>query len=135
MPISSTTLSYGLASFASCLDYHISLLVSLSLAFIFAVKCYFFLKNLTCIIFFRGSLMTRIQSALIITRLSLSVPFPPSTLSYTVSLGGPKYAMLLHLPFIAQLFVSMKCPLLGLPSFEKLQFNTTSAKPFLPPAD
>lgn len=60
MPISFTTLSYGQALFASCLDYHISLLFSLPLAFIFVVKCYFFLKNLTCITFFRGSLMTRL---------------------------------------------------------------------------
>lgn len=83
MPVSSATLPYKQASFASCLDQLISLLVSLPLAFIFIVNCYFFFKNMTCITFFRGSLTTGIWLALMTTRLSLFTPFLPSMLSYT----------------------------------------------------
>ena len=106
MPVSSATLPYGRASFASCLDYHISLLVFLMLAFT-VVKCYFFLKNLTCIPLFRASLRTRSWLTLVITGQSLFSSFPPSMLTYTVNLRSPEHAVLLRLHSIAQPLVSM----------------------------
>lgn len=59
MPISSASLPYGQASFTSCLDDYISLLVSLPLAFTFVITYYFLLKILICKSFFRDSLRTR----------------------------------------------------------------------------
>lgn len=81
------------ASFISCLDYHIDLLVSLPLAFTFVVKCCFFLKNITCIPFFRGSLRTRNWLALTITICF----FSSFHALFHCEPGGPEYAVLWHL--------------------------------------
>lgn len=122
-PISSATLPYRRASFASRLYQLISLLVSLPLAFAFVVKHYFFFKNMTCIAFFRGSLTTRIWLALMITRLSLSAPFLPSMLSSTKP-GRSRGCRALMPPFHCTAICLHGMPSAGNPldSFQKLRF-------------
>lgn len=96
MPVSSATLPYGQASFASCLDYHISLLVSLMLA-----------SKIWPAYHSSGPPWGRGAGWPWLSLDNHYFPLSLPMLTYTVNPRSPEHAVLLRLHSIAQPLVSM----------------------------